>query len=245
MNYSKYHYLNCIEEEEDEIMKNIYKVASQDLLPIDHVNYLENVLHKIFNIEPPVIYDIGSAVLHWERHARRIWPHSKIYCFDAFDKLEPLYIKNNIHYNICCLSNKDNCDVKFYQNEMLFGGNSYLKEKTIHFPEDNHVMKKTITLDTLVKQQNIPYPELIKMDTQGSELDIIKGASEVLKHCRYLILELQDIEYNRGAPLAPFVIEYLQKMGYMLFKEKFSVNVADADYMFVNTYRSNDILDCL
>ena len=44
MDYSKYHYLNCIEEEEDEVMKNIYKVASQDLLPIYHINYLEKCI---------------------------------------------------------------------------------------------------------------------------------------------------------------------------------------------------------
>ena len=100
-------------------------------------------------------------------------------------------------------------------------------------------------MDTLVKQQNIPYPELIKMDSQGSELDIIKGAQECLKHCKYLILELQEVEYNLKAPLAPFVIQYLKNIGYMLFKEKFSKNIADSDYFFVNTNRSNNILDSL
>ena len=40
--HSKYHYSNVIEEDEDdEVMKNICKVANQDLLPIDHINYLE------------------------------------------------------------------------------------------------------------------------------------------------------------------------------------------------------------
>ena len=184
--------------------------------------------------------------MHWERVAKRLWSDSQIYVFDAFDKLEELYVKTGVNYNICCLSNKDNCTVKFYQNDMLFGGNSYYKENndTI-FPPDKYIVKQTITLDTLVKQKNIPYPELIKADIQGGELDLLKGASEVLKHCKYLILELQEVEYNRGAALAPFVIEYLQKIGYMLFKEKFSQNVADADYLFVNTMRSNNILDCL
>ena len=80
------------------------------------------------------------------------------------------------------------------------------------------------------------------MDVQGSELDVLLGAKECLKHCKYLILELQDKEYNRGAPLASQIIEYLKNFGYMLFKAKFSVNVGDADYFFVNTNRSNNIL---
>ena len=93
--------------------------------------------------------------------------------------------KENVNYNICCLSNRDNCDVKFYQNDMLFGGNSYYKEKTIHFTEEHAIMKKTITLDTLVKQQNLPYPELLKADIQGAEYDLLRGATECLKHCKY------------------------------------------------------------
>ena len=115
MDYSKYHYLNALGEDEEEyekkVIDNIFHVYSQDLLPIDHVNYLEN-LKNIFNIEPDVIYDIGSAVLHWERHAKRLWKDADIYCFDAFDCLRELYKKTNVNYTICCLGNKDNCQVK-------------------------------------------------------------------------------------------------------------------------------------
>ena len=117
---------------------------------------------------------------------------------------------------------------------MLFGGNSYYKEKNdCVFPPDKYIMKNMITLDTIVKHKNIPYPELVKMDVQGAELDVIKGASECLKHCKYLILELQETEYNNNAPLAPYVIEYLKSINYMLFKEKFSINVADSDYFLL------------
>ena len=76
------------------VLTNIYDVYYQDLLPISHVNFLENVLYKKFNIKPQIIYDIGSAVLHFERHAKRIWPDSKIYCFDCFSPYEELYKKN-------------------------------------------------------------------------------------------------------------------------------------------------------
>ena len=66
-----------------------------------------------FKIRPQIIYDIGAATLHWERHAKRIWPNAKIYCFDAFDPLEELYKKENVNYNICCLSDVDDIEVKF------------------------------------------------------------------------------------------------------------------------------------
>ena len=156
------------------------------------------------------------------------------------------FMKNKINYEICCLSDVDDLDVKFYQNDMLFGGNSIFKETNDDvFPEDNYVMKKTVTLDTLVNNRNIPYPDLIKIDCQANELNILKGATQCLKCCSYLIVELQEIEYNRGGPLKDEVIDYLKSIGYMLFSEKFSKNIADAVYAFVNTYRTNYILNSL
>ena len=101
------------------VMDNIYDVYQQDLLPRDHVIFLENVLHKKFNIKPQIIYVIGSAVLHFERHAKRIWPDSKIYCFDCFSPYEELYQKTNVNYNMCCLSNVNNLEVKYYQNDLF------------------------------------------------------------------------------------------------------------------------------
>jgi hypothetical protein len=87
-------------------------------------------------------------VLHWERHARRIWKDSKIYVFDAFSPLEELYQKTNVNYNMCCLSNVNDLEVKFYQSDFLFGGNSIYKEKNDKvFPPENYIAKKTITLD--------------------------------------------------------------------------------------------------
>lgn len=227
------------------VMENLYKVFHQDLLPSDHVNFLENVLHKKFNIQPKIIYDIGSAVLHWERHAKRIFKDASIYVFDAFSPLEELYKQQNVNYTMCCLSNVDGLSVPFYQNDMLFGGNSIFKERTEHFPPENYIIKKTRTLDSIVNEKNLPYPDMIKIDAQGNELNILKGATQVLKCCSYLILELPTIEYNEGAPQKDDVIEYLKNIGYIIFCEDFSVNIADADTCFVNTARTNFIINSL
>jgi hypothetical protein len=70
---------------------------------------------------------------------------------------------------------------------------------------------------------------------QGAELDIIKGAGEVLKYCKYLIVELQHTEYNKYASRATEVIEYLKTIGYDCIAPKFSDNGPDADYCFINS----------
>ena len=52
----------CNEDQyKEKVMANIYDVFLQDLLPPDHINFLENVLAKKFNIKPSVIYDFMSV----------------------------------------------------------------------------------------------------------------------------------------------------------------------------------------
>ena len=77
------------------------------------------------------------------------------------------------------------------------------------------------------------YPDLITIDAQGGELNILKAATECLNHATYLIVELQNVEYNEGAVLAPVVISYLAEIGWTLIVAKFSDNGPDADYCFV------------
>ena len=67
---------------------------------------------------------------------------------------------------------------------------------------------------------------------QGAELDIIKGAGEVLKYCKCLIVEFQDTEYNKYAPRANEVIEYLETIGYDCVAPKFIDNGPDTGYSF-------------
>lgn len=227
--------------ENDVVINNLMDVYNRNLLPRDHVNFLYYLKQKM-NFTPNVCYDIGACVLHWTRHAKNAWQNSKVYVFDAFDLVEPLYKLNNLDYHIGVLSHTDNMEVKFYQNNILFGGNSYYREIGSSgdvFKEDCYLIKKTYSLDTVVENKNFLLPDLIKMDVQGAELDVIKGANKCLEHATVLIAELQDVDYNLGAPKKDHVIEYLKTIGWKCIAEKFSDNGPDGDYCFINTNKIN------
>lgn len=214
---------------ETQAERNIEVVAGQDLLPKDHISYLENM-----EADPKVIYDIGSCVLHWERHARRVWPEADVFLFEANRDVKKLYDATNQKYHLGVLTDIDNKAVKFYKDPMNLGGNSYYKENTVHYNETHVQHELGYTLDTIVKQNDWPLPDMIKLDVQGAEMDILKGAKNCLAHCNDVILEAQHIEYNLGAPRSDSVIKFMQSLGFELVSKFTSSNV-DGDYHFKRT----------
>lgn len=200
-------------------------------LPTEHKGYLHMLAtqHKIY---PRVIYDIGSSVLHWTRYAKQLWPNTRIIPFEAMQYAGKFYEQNGItEYVNELLTDQDGKIVKFYQDLLNPGGNSYYQETTGMFNEDHAVMKAGISLDTIVAQRRYPMPDMIKMDTQGSELDILRGAPNVLRHVFDIIIEAQHVEYNKGAPNINEVRSFLEANGFRQIAH-FAAGNVDGDYHF-------------
>lgn len=209
-------------------------------MPDDHVDYLFKLKYWN-NFHPKVIYDIGSNYLSWYNLASNVWRNAKIYCFDAFSGFEDVYPRYDIEYSIDLLSDCEK-QVEFYENRMCPGlcsvypvnqkyelGNQFYNE---HLEK---VVRTTKTLDSLIREKKWSKPDLIKMDVQGSEVDILKGASEILENCNHLILEIQFKDFSMGAPKLKEVEEYLNSIGFVLFHKigEFSDLHHDGDYHFV------------
>jgi hypothetical protein len=82
------------------------------------------------------------------------------------------------------------------------------------------------------------YPDLIKIDVQGAEMDVLLGAQECLQSAQDLILELQSDDYNMGSPKFEEVKTYLESIGFeLVVKEPFSKTLYDGDYHFSKCHR--------
>lgn len=224
---------------EDAIRARLTELSNMKLLPDTTVRYLQSIKEE-YGVYPGVIYDIGSSVLHWTKAAHDIWPESEIYCFEALSETSFLYNLPYIKgFHAGVLSNESNKAVIFYQNIMHPGGNSYYKENSDINPVadelyNDHKQYITSTLDDVVRNRNFKLPDIIKMDVQGAELDILQGANMCLENAQHLILELQVVEYNRGAPLRDVVIDYLTtKKFFMVEGSPFTNAGPDGDYHFV------------
>ena len=75
-------------------------------------------------------------------------------------------------------------------------------------------------LDDVIEEQapTIQF-DFLKIDAQGAEFEIIKGADKLLSgSCMGLMLELFTIPMYKGITLLPDVAEYLSKKGFTLIK---------------------------
>jgi FkbM family methyltransferase len=215
---------------------HLLKLSNQQVLPQNHLTYLQKLKQSGF--EPKVIYDIGSCVLHWTTEVKKLWPNAKIILFDAIDEVEFLY--KDYDYYIGVLSDTDNIVVKFYQNAIHPGGNSYYREigmehSHLYFPETNYVEKITKMLDTIVSERSFPLPDFVKIDVQGAEVDIIRGGINTFKHASRMIVELQHVEYNKGALLNIYSLPIIETLlGMECTDPLFHNNGSDGDYGFIN-----------
>ena len=165
-------------------------------------------------LEPKSILDIGCNTGQFYRDIKKVFPDAYYYLIDGNDKCEEAIKNLNVDYSIALLSDSIK-DIDFYTriSEPTCTGNSIYRENTIFYNDDQIFIEKktTTTLSHLLKNKTF---DLIKMDVQGSEIDIINGAIEIIKQASGIILELSLIEYNQGAPLKNTVIDFMNNLNF-------------------------------
>jgi FkbM family methyltransferase len=101
-----------------------------------------------------------------------------------------------------------------------------LKHKEM-YPEIKFIKRITIqgyTFALVVKREgiNIKNYQALILDTQGSELMILKGANKLLNNLKYIKLECADFEIYKSSPTVKEISKYLKKFN---FKEKKRIKI--------------------
>ncbi len=74
------------------------------------------------------------------------------------------------------------------------------------------------TLDAWAAEAGIRSADVLKLDTQGSELDILRGAERLLGSVRALEIEVELNPIYRGQPLFGDVDRFLRERGFVLWR---------------------------
>jgi FkbM family methyltransferase len=185
---------------------------------------------------PDVILDIGAHHGNWTNSMLQIFNQSKYYLFEAIDYPELNQFKNNDCIKVFNILLNDKIEqVNWYQ--MKNTGDSMFKEQTHHFNN----------CEILQKETNI----LIKIDSQGAEIPILKGSTSILEKTNFIILEIPFFgQYNEGVPNFLEHITFMNTIGFVVYDiidthyiNNFNMQV---DILFINkNHNFNRIVNML
>jgi FkbM family methyltransferase len=174
-------------------------------------------LDKILNFfEPKKVLDIGAHIGGFHDELRTIYPtFERYFAIEANSECEPYLKSKSLEYRIQLMGSDENV-VDFYNTKetKISTGSSIFRELTHHFSDDVLIIekKKMTTLNSIFEETEIF--DLVKIDTQGSELEILKGGDKILKNSKGILLEVSVLPYNEGAPLYDEVLKFMDDYGF-------------------------------
>jgi len=191
--------------------------------------YIDTSFESLYKENPLILADIGAKGGINKRWAC-FKEHLRVVGFEpdkrAFEKL-PETKKDGVifKYLNTGLYNAQS-EIKFYATKKEGNSSILLPNKDLlsRFPDQERydvVNTETIKVDLLdnqLKENCITDVDFIKIDTQGSELFILQGATDILQNSVFgLEIEVEFLKVYEGQPLFADVDNFLRHLGFQLF----------------------------
>ena len=176
---------------------------------LNYHSVLKNLVSHGLKIN--TVYDIGAHKGRWTKQHAGLFPNASFYMFEANEEhVEKL--KSRGHRTFIGVLSSDGEPAKFYKKAGT--GDSLYRENTATYSENTFEVVSTKTLRQVAISENLPKPDFIKLDVQGAEIDILKGAGELLESCSLLLAECPIVPYNLGAPELNEYLTYFKSKGF-------------------------------
>ena len=167
-------------------------------------------------MDPKVCLDIGAYQGTWTLDLKGIFPATAILMLEGQSEKEEALKKlkeqfSDVDYRIALLGAQES-SVTFQKYETA---SSVLTEH--HATGATTETIKLQLLDKLVEKTPFENPDLIKIDTQGYELEILKGGEKTLLSAEFVLLEVSMLDIYKNGPLVADVIAFMNARGFVLY----------------------------
>ena len=175
-------------------------------------------------VAPRAVIDGGACVGHWTILFQRVLPEAAILMIEpqaqhamTLPRLCERYAPT-VQFANALIGPSDWKEVEFVVLDDAIGGTG-----SSVLPERSNVPRHTvrlpmITLDNLLDKMGFPSPDVIKLDVQGYELEVLKGATRALATAELVLLEVSIWQYNVGSPLLDEVLAWMDSSGFRMYE---------------------------
>jgi FkbM family methyltransferase len=198
---------------------------------------------KALGFTPKYCLDIGAYTGNWTRDFKEIYPDCAVLMIEGQTELEGalLQTKNlykDVNYKIALLgSNEDTVSFNKYDTASSVLNESNVTNALIE-------QRQLCLLDNLKALHEIK-ADFIKIDTQGYELEVLRGGEQTLLKAKVVLLEVSFIDVYINCPLAADVINFMNERGFVVYdictlmRRPYDKALYQADMLFV---RKNSFL---
>jgi FkbM family methyltransferase len=199
---------------------------------------------KLINYSNPKRFlDIGAHTGDFTKDLTRLTPNCEVIMVEANPNCEPYLQKLKYGYDMVALSNKQGKAELFVEKANSIGTGTSLYIENTDWYADGKFEKVEVELDTLDNRSYFADEiiDLIKLDVQGSELDILEGGRKTITRSNYVLMEVSLLQYNEKAPLIDSIVPVMKQYGFyiedILAYAKINGNqIFQMDVLFKNVY---------
>lgn len=167
---------------------------------------------------PRVALDIGAYHGEWMRQFRAIFPGARVLMVEGQPGKESILRDacalhpGEVEYVIALLGPRDGEMARFVEMET---GSSVLEEASPY--SRTYAERPLVRLDTLLERfASYAQPDFVKLDVQGYELEVLRGAAQALRSAEFVLMEASLIAINQGCPTLAEVIAFMTERDFQL-----------------------------
>ena len=159
------------------------------------VDFAYDIKYNIKNFNVKTIFDVGANIGESENYFSKHFNKSIIYCFEP-TKQSFKNLTSNIKgsktkcFNLGFGENEKMMEIEVYKNPELSSFNSF--NGPIFENEEKHIEKIEIkTLSNFCYSNHIEKIDILKIDTEGFDLEVLKGAVDLLKDNKISLIQVE------------------------------------------------------
>jgi len=206
------------------LAKPILRFARKRLGLKNLVDYVESrqSLLGLTNLNIGTVFDIGANKGRRARNYRRLFPDAKIYCVEPIPhlchQLEHWADTQSGKVQVLNVALSSSASTSsFYVSRRSTIWSSLLEPSAENADQYEKITVKVDTLDHLAERIDVRGDVLIKIDTEGLDLEVIRGGTKTLQKSAALIVEssFYPTPYGEDCPIFEDILAVLGEQGYV------------------------------